>query len=89
MGKHTRELPSQSAVDGFHDSEVGREDDVKVSLVDLENLKGSAESRLGFGNRSREKEIVKLTRGVLTGTVRLSYLVWTTGALIPGIASGS
>lgn len=67
------------AVDVFNDVEIGGEEDIKVSLVDLLSLAGKC-----LQASKREDH----TKGVDTGTVRRLYRVCTTGAFNPGTASG-
>lgn len=73
-----RQLACDSPVNTLHHLKVRREEDIKVSLLDLWTV--STVSLL--------EEHESHTNGVLTGTVCLWYLVCTTGALIPGTLSG-
>jgi hypothetical protein len=84
MREHPRQLPCDGAVHEFHDCEIGREEDVEIALMYLFFLLVDSQCR-------KEKEwhrTRKRTKGVVTGTVLLLYLVCTTGALTPLIVSG-
>jgi hypothetical protein len=79
MCVRARETPCNSRVHWLHDLKVSREQDVKVTLVDLAAM---LVSKLGTGTR-------RLTKGVETGIICLLYRVCTTGAFKPSTASPS
>lgn len=66
MAHDLRQLAGDCTIDVLDDVEVGREEDIKIALVDLV-LSAAILFRKGASKSSEEE----LTKGVETGTVRL------------------